>query len=284
VDSILNLIGRAPIVPGEIGIGCKAQALFVQWNSWVEWLLGLAMTLYTFLVISKHSIVWFHRWESTILSMAIIIPTPLAIFMLFSYPNGEDPLIGDADLWCWISTRNYPQFQLYFAFLPLVLLSAIELIVIVWISRLLGHLQKSIKAKSYQPYRNFIISRMIAYYLAFCITWLPTIINRFWTATSGQVVNALLLLQAVTYPMQGMVQFLVYLYTWHISPLNRKSEVFSEMPQTRIPRREEELELDPDYQQYQEYIESIQLDAETDLNTSLTQSSSIPIVVLDSER
>jgi hypothetical protein len=283
VDSLLNLVGRALISDGELGVGCRIQAVLVQWNHWVEWLLGLAITLYTFLVISNRSIVWFHRWESTILSMAILIPLPLAIFFLFSYPNGKDPLIGDADLWCWISTRNYSPFQLYFAFLPLVVLSTIELGVIIWVTRRLGQMQKSIKVKSYQPYRNFIISRMLAHFLAFCITWLPTIINRFWTATTGQLVNELLLVQAATYPMQGMFQFLVYIYTWYISPLNRKGG-FQEMGQARMQQREDEFELDPEHRRYQDYVESLHFDPETDLNTALNGSGSIPIVVIQHDR
>ncbi|KAJ3262322.1 Cation channel sperm-associated protein 3 [Boothiomyces macroporosus] len=72
-----------------------------------------------------------------------------------------------------------------------------------------------------KPYKRYIITRMLAYMIAFWIIWAPTLINRIAEYTIGQPVFILAMINAATTPGQGFIHFLVFLITWYLSPLVR---------------------------------------------------------------
>lgn len=65
-----------------------------------------------------------------------------------------------------------------------------------------------------QPYQDYIIKRLLLYMAAFWIIWFPSLLNRFYTAFTGNANFGLAAWQAISSPSQGMIQFLAFLYTW----------------------------------------------------------------------
>ncbi|KAJ3276794.1 Cation channel sperm-associated protein 3 [Terramyces sp. JEL0728] len=229
LDSVLQFIGRFPINSGIRSFGCQAQGFMISQIFMTEWLLGFTITLYILLIIFfNFKVSAIREWESTIISMCIILPLPLSFIILFAKPDGVHPLIGDADFWCWISSDYYAVYQVGLGLLPNIAIIVGETLSFLAIAVTISGNNKEIQEMLSKPYKRYIITRMLAYMIAFWIIWAPTLINRIAQYAVGQPVFTLALINAIFTPAQGLIHFLVFLVTWYaaanyryLSPLVR---------------------------------------------------------------
>jgi hypothetical protein len=143
-----------------------------------------------------------------------------------------------------------------------------------------------------QPVRNYLILRIITGVVAFLLAWLPTAINRGYTALSGNTNTFLASLQLATSPSQGMIYYLVFFITWYFSPdLDNLPRTFDESEkdvQESDDESEEEIFSFEDGQmttmealeagritdeQYRKILNDIKFDKVTEFNTALNAKS-----------
>ncbi|KAJ3315991.1 hypothetical protein HDV04_000199 [Boothiomyces sp. JEL0838] len=229
IDSALQFVGRFPISSGIKSFSCQAQGFMISQVFMTQWLLGFTITLYILLIIFfNFKVGAIKRWESTIISLCIILPLPLSFIILFSRPDGVNSLIGDADFWCWISSEHYSVYQVGLGLLPNIAIIVGETLSFFAIAFTIAGNSDEYAVSNFRiqemlskPYKRYIITRMLAYMIAFWIIWAPTLINRIAEYTIGQPVFILAMINAATTPAQGFIHFLVFLITWYLSPLVR---------------------------------------------------------------
>ncbi|KAJ3325096.1 hypothetical protein HDV06_004852 [Boothiomyces sp. JEL0866] len=222
IDSALQFIGRFPISSGIKSFSCQAQGFMISQVFMTQWLLGFTITLYILLIIFfKAKVSSIKRWESTIISLCIILPLPISFIILFSKPDGVNPLIGDADFWCWISSDHYAVYQVGLGLLPNIAIIFGETLSFFAIALTIAGNTEEIQEMLSKPYKRYIVTRMLAYMIAFWIIWAPTLIYRIAQYAVGESIFALALINAITTPAQGFIHFIVFLITWYLSPLVR---------------------------------------------------------------
>jgi uncharacterized protein with PQ loop repeat len=82
IDSVAKMFGRNALENSSVSFGCNLQAFIIQHISHSIWLLELVLALYLVLIIIlEQRIRDIKSMESTAISLAIILPLPLCIFV-----------------------------------------------------------------------------------------------------------------------------------------------------------------------------------------------------------
>lgn len=220
VDGVFKLIGRAGIESGVDSALCIIQGFVLQQLFLTQWLLGAVLAYYTArMVLWKKSINSFKRREGWILGACFVIPLPISFYSVFGYPDGTHRLIGNANLWCWISSDYYLNFQMYLGYGPIMFIGLLEVIsffaIVIKVTR--DGPRKILSRKL--PYRRYLLQRYFAYMLFFFLGWTFSILNRLVTVSTKSSVVTLLATQAISNPMLGMLHFLAFWYSWRFHPL-----------------------------------------------------------------
>jgi Slime mold cyclic AMP receptor len=243
IDAIFKLIGRAGINAGLDSGLCLVQGFVLQHLILTQWFLGAVFAYYTArMVLWKKSINSFQRKEGYILGSCFLLPLPISFYTVYGHPNGLDRLIGNADLWCWISTEYYPNYQMYLAYIPAIAIGLIEIFAFFAIVLRVSKDNNAQEVLSTRlPYKRYLLQRYFAYMLFFFFGWIFSILNRLVTVSTKSSVVTLLATQAISNTMLGMLHFLAFWYSWRFHPLYC-SDRNSEMENTAAPG----LDFEPD--------------------------------------
>ena len=211
INGTFKLIGRNWIGKGLL---CSFQAFILQQFSLSEWILCTLIAGYSVLIVCYgKSINYFKKTEGLFLALSFLAPLPFSISVVALN------IIGDAQLYCWISSSESSIYQLYLYTIPILTLMAINLYCISAVS-IVSHKygQSNIWGETV-TYKKYLMIRFFGYQLLFWGSYLPTILNRLTVTAIGQEVFPLLILQATISPLQGTLHLAILLYIWEFNPI-----------------------------------------------------------------
>ncbi|KAL2911094.1 hypothetical protein HK105_209455 [Polyrhizophydium stewartii] len=223
-----KVIARAGPNAGTDSLLCMAQAGIIENFGLVSVFIGLAIALsMMYIVFFNGSIRFVQKFEWSIIAACFAIPLPITATM-FIYTEDGEHIYGDADFWCWITSKHGTR-QFSFLF---VIQWAILAFVLTWIGlrRVENDLARSATTPtatgestgSDKKYSKLMSKRMMAYTLAFIDGRIPSTANRLYPLITGTPLFELSLLQAVFSPLAGFIDCLVFLYIRYIMERGRR--------------------------------------------------------------
>ncbi|KAK9765251.1 hypothetical protein K7432_006564 [Basidiobolus ranarum] len=210
-----KFIGRWGIAAGTDSFLCQFQAGAMQWGdiSSILWtaMISLNLVFILYMELGLEDVLKFEKYYVVICYSAGIV---MAVVPLFIDSNDGKNLYGDATIWCWI-TGTHPYHQLAFLFIPLWIIFAFNLIIYLWVGRLIWQKSKDVTGSSLTHYKYVYGKNVSLYLLAFIIVWTPGTLNRIYLMSTGDSFFPFALLQAVFSPLRGFINFAAYFYlTW----------------------------------------------------------------------
>ncbi|KAI8924623.1 hypothetical protein BC831DRAFT_464860 [Entophlyctis helioformis] len=223
VDAVAKAAGRLGPNSGAQSFLCQAQATIIQEATLASVFFGLTVAVYMlFIMYFQGSLAILKRFEKQVIALCFLAPLPFTITPLVVKTDGLTNMIGDGDIFCWIGKKD-AVYQIYLFYVIVWAVFVVQLVAyfLTWygIYRLEQEIQTISKSsgKGSSVYRTIMVKRMMAYTLAFMITWTPSSLNRMYQISTGSTLFPLALLQAIFSPLRGTVDFGVFLYNRSIT-------------------------------------------------------------------
>ena len=229
-----------PIIKGTEGVYqpsgtkgfCTAQGFFMQF--------GVATPLYNAVLAFYYLLTIRYHWKENKMKKAekCLLSGPLIWASISSFTALGLNLFNNATLWCWIGPdpsgvdNNFKTFRWIFFYGPLwaAIISSGVAMLLTYLSvrqtekassrwergasggaELKNVSMQRKKDESDRKYSKQVSAQAMYYLLAFFFTWTPATVTRCMQMMNAKVPYAMLLLMAIFTPMQGFLNFLVYM-------------------------------------------------------------------------
>lgn len=221
-----------PIIKGTPGVYqpigtkglCTAQGFFMQF--------GVATPLYNAVLAFYYLLTIRYHWKENKMKKAekYLLSGPLIWASISSFTALGLSLFNNATLWCWIGPdpsgedNNFKSFRWIFMYGPLwaAIISSGVAMLLTYLS--VRQTEKAserwvrgatsgagVKKDEDRKHSEQVSTQAMYYLLAFFFTWTPATLTRCMQMMNATVPYALLLLMAIFTPMQGFLNFLVYM-------------------------------------------------------------------------
>ncbi|KAI8902927.1 hypothetical protein BC833DRAFT_2297 [Globomyces pollinis-pini] len=214
VNSAAKSFGQIPYKNGETSFACQAQAATIVCSSLSIILFNVFILLLILKAVYSRTRIQnpLVKYESVAILFGYILPIPFATYPLLERFNGKT-IFGNVGIWCWYSSKS-PVFQIIFFYGPvwIVIISNAIVIAITW---------HSFKRAEHLKRLEYVTKRMVAFLIAFVITWAIATINRLVIIMTGRSYYLLNVLQIVFSATKGFWDFLALLYCWWIRPTQK---------------------------------------------------------------
>jgi hypothetical protein len=225
LSGIAKAIGRFGIDSGIDKTICKLQAMVLQQTMLLQAILGLCMTGYIFVIIClRMNMYWLKEYEYLVVIIALLIPVPSVIFMVFFTPDQSNSMIGDADFWCWIQTDLYSNYQIYLGYVPLIAFMFLDLCLAVGVMISISRYANESIIGRQVGFGDFVRKRTLIYLTAGFIPMFPSALNRFNFQIGKSENFDLALLQAVFSPLHGLVQLTAFMLIWKLTKRRKNQD------------------------------------------------------------
>ncbi|KAL2911372.1 hypothetical protein HK105_209163 [Polyrhizophydium stewartii] len=218
VDGISKFVGRWAIEAGTNSFWCQAQASAIQTATLANICVNLVIALnMLYIVFFSGSVKTLQRSEAALIALCFVVPFAFTVPM-FATPTSVGNMIGDSDFWCWIGSQS-AIYQIWLFYFELWFVFSIQILAyfFTWygLRRLQGKISSATNAtaRSSHKYNTIMVKRMMAYSIAFMISWGPPTVNRMNNLATGQPIFALAVAQSTFSPLHGFINFCVFVYT-----------------------------------------------------------------------
>ncbi|KAI8927893.1 hypothetical protein BC831DRAFT_450902 [Entophlyctis helioformis] len=205
---------------------CTAQAISIQEFSPASAYISLVMAIsMVYIVFFQGSARTLDRIMPLMIAACFVAPLPFVLAVLFYKPDGVTGMVGDADLYCWIS-RDYSDYRILWLYIPIwiAFVGSVLAYGLTWYRvrslqatltatrkrmTVLSTVGKAAGASGMDRYQTVLAKRMMWFVAAFCIIWFPATVNRMTQAATGSGMFALGIAQAILNSLGGFINFVI---------------------------------------------------------------------------